>query len=283
MKKNHELVVFPNGTATLRDPAAGEAMHSAIGPLEEAGQVHVLQAGLEQRLLRAASTPLVIHDIGMGLAANALATVEFAARLGSPRHLHLISFENDPSGLSTALGMPGSFPFLVPWRPALEHLLARGIWQSQDGKVRWELRTGDVSKADLSPPAPEIVYFDPYSPKSQPALWGVSLFSRFHRAMSRDPGARPILTTYSAATSTRTALLLAGFFVGRGRATALKRETTLAALLPADLECPLDANWLEKLARSEKPFPPDCEGKDRSELLQTIAARLATASPSPPG
>jgi queuine tRNA-ribosyltransferase len=97
------------------------------------------------------------------------------------------------------------------------------------------------------------VFWDPFSPKVNGALWTVGAFSRL--AARCAPGAT--LFTYSAATATRTALLLAGFGVGRGDASGPKVETTAAALPPALPARPLDARWLERLARSSAPFPVD--------------------------
>jgi queuine tRNA-ribosyltransferase len=88
------------------------------------------------------------------------------------------------------------------------------------------------------------------------ALWTAGAFSRL--AARCAPGAT--LFTYSAATATRTALLLAGFAVGRGDASGPKVETTAAALPPALPARPLDARWRARLARSSAPFPPDAPG-----------------------
>ena len=53
----------------------------------------------------------------------------------------------------------------------------------------------------------------------------------------------------------RVTLLLAGFFVGRGAATGLKEETTVAANTLALLDEPLDHRWLERAQRSESAEP----------------------------
>jgi queuine tRNA-ribosyltransferase len=63
------------------------------------------------------------------------------------------------------------------------------------------------------------------------------------------------LFTYSASTRVRAALLLAGFHVGYGWSTGLKRETTAAATRLGLLEKPLDSRWLERLARSDALTP----------------------------
>jgi queuine tRNA-ribosyltransferase len=65
--------------------------------------------------------------------------------------------------------------------------------------------------------------------------------------------------TYSTATSVRSALLLAGFFVGVGDPSGPKQETTAAAARPELLARPLDRRWLARLDRSSSPFPADAD------------------------
>src|SRR5262249_20203804 len=133
-------------------------------------------------------------------------------------------------------------------------LLQTGLWESHEmgRQIRWELRTGDfLEMEDL--PATEVVFFDFYSPKAAPELWGLRSFKKVRACCA--PNA--VLVTYCASTSARAALLLAGFFVGAGRPTAAKAETTVASPERGALEEPLGHAWLEKLARSEKPFPQD--------------------------
>jgi queuine tRNA-ribosyltransferase len=79
--------------------------------------------------------------------------------------------------------------------------------------------------------------------------------------------------TYSAATPTRSALLLAGFAVGMGNSTGHRAQTTVAALHPSDLREPLGARWLARLSRSTAPFPADVpqEAAARAEALRQIA------------
>jgi queuine tRNA-ribosyltransferase len=109
-----------------------------------------------------------------------------------------------------------------------------------------------------------VVYWDPFSPKVNGGLWTAHAFALL--AARCAPGAR--LFTYSTATATRSALLLAGFAVGHGDASGPKEETTAAALPPALPARPLDARWLARLARSSAPFPPDAPG----DALARIAA-----------
>ena len=70
-------------------------------------------------------------------------------------------------------------------------------------------------------------------------------------------GPRADLYTYSTATATRAALLLAGFYVGVGDPSGPKEQTTAAATDPTLLARPLDGRWLSRLERSSAPFPAD--------------------------
>jgi queuine tRNA-ribosyltransferase len=95
-------------------------------------------------------------------------------------------------------------------------------------------------------------------------LWTTDAFARLARRCA--PGAT--LFTYSTATAVRSALLLAGFVVGRGDASGPKKETTAAAMPPGLPARPLDARWLARLGRSSAPFPPDAPG----DALERISA-----------
>jgi hypothetical protein len=84
-------------------------------------------------------------------------------------------------------------------------------------------------------------------------MWTASLFSDLHRCL--DPDRPCAMPTYSRSTMLRVTLLLAGFFVGAGRATGEKEETTIAANTLALLDEPLSRKWLERAHRSRSAEP----------------------------
>ena len=112
------------------------------------------------------------------------------------------------------------------------------------------LRTSTLAEPRASA---DIVYWDPFSPRSNPELWNVGAFTALRRSC-RD-GAT--VHTYSGATATRTALLLAGFAVGFGDVLSPGRQATVAATRLDDLERPLDRRWFDRLSRSSAPFSRD--------------------------
>ncbi|HEY8206196.1 MAG TPA: MnmC family methyltransferase [Myxococcaceae bacterium] len=249
-----QLVTLRSGARAVRDVRRGEVMHPAGGPWEEARRLYADQLGVRGRAALESPMPLRVLDVGLGAAANAAAVLSAASEGPVPRRaIELCSLELDLSPLRLALRAPEAFPFLVPWRPALEALLARGEWAGES--VRWTLLQGDARETIRAVPAgQELVLFDPFSPRANPELWSPDFLARVReRCLADPPGA--LLATYSAATPTRVSLLLAGFFVGAGAPTAGKRETTLAATRLESLPAPLGARWIQRWRRSPARAP----------------------------
>ncbi len=248
-----ELVTLRNGSRAVRSLSLGEVMHPSVGPWKEANLLYVEQLGLAQALAQPGASPLFIYDVGLGAATNAAAALECAKQLGTERRreLTLVSLERDLAPLRLALGDPDGFPFLAPWAAAAHALMQRGDVSPVDG-VRWLLREGDALEQLSGAPAwADRVFFDPFSPASNPELWTVDAFTRVRQRCAKEV----LLATYSAATPTRVALLLAGFYVGAGVGVGTKQETTIAALEPQRLVRPLDARWLERWKRSSARAP----------------------------
>ncbi len=249
-----EIVATSSGEPSVRDALAGEVMHPVIGAAVEAERLYVAQSRLVERLLEPGPA-LVLFDVGLGAAGNALAAIR-AARAAPPgrRPLVVVSFERELGALALACSDDGARR--LGWSPE-ETAAARALLKGgrhEEAGLTWELRLGEaLDRLDEEPLRADVVYWDPFSPKVNDTLWTAGAFSRLAARCS--PGAT--LFTYSAATATRAALLLAGFAVGRGDASGPKKETTAAALPPALPDRPLDGRWLVRLGRSSAPFPPD--------------------------
>ncbi len=249
-----ELVTLRNGARAVRHLGHGEVMHPSIGPWQEALRLYVEQPRLAERL-RQPGSPLVILDVGLGAATNAVAALTRAREPGAERRrpLEVISLEVDLAPLRLALADPAGFPFLQPFRAAAEALMRDGSWEGEG--LRWRLLLGNAIThlEDELPPA-NLVFFDPFSPASNPEMWTEAVLSRV-RSRCREDGEGALLMTYSAATPTRVTLLLAGFYVGAGVSTGTKGETTIAATRLEALEAPLGARWLERWSRSSSRAP----------------------------
>ncbi|WP_242337337.1 MULTISPECIES: tRNA guanosine(34) transglycosylase Tgt [unclassified Anaeromyxobacter] len=249
-----EIVTTSLGAAAVRDARAGEVMHPVIGPDVESERLYVAQSRLRERL--AAPGPrLVLLDVGLGAASNALAALRAAETLAAPgRGLEIVSFEQDLGALALATSEDGAARLgLDPDSlSAARALLSSGRHESP--RVVWRLVQGDLlATLPREEVRADVVFWDPFSPKANPSLW---TWAAFTAARARC-GDAATLYTYSTATATRAALLLAGFHVGQGDPSGPKEQTTAAATDPALLARPLDARWLARLERSSAPFPDD--------------------------
>ncbi|MEW6055305.1 MAG: MnmC family methyltransferase [Bdellovibrionota bacterium] len=268
--KTHELTWLKSGEATLRHLDSGELMHSNVGPKAESSLLYVEQSKLADRLCEPSKHPLVVYDVGLGAGTNALAALQCSREIRQetwfPRKLRLYSFESDLSGIAIALENHSQFPFFEGFEGAVAALLEKGSWSSSDEATEWVLKEGDFRQSISDLPQPELVYFDFYSPKVTPDLWSVEIFGRVYQKCTQTSS----LFTYSASTRVRVALLLAGFFVGYGRSTGAKRETTVASTSLATLERPLDARWLARFKNSHEPIPYGWPGEKRGEVFEKV-------------
>jgi hypothetical protein len=250
MTTRFEMLACQQGS-TLKDPATEQPMHSAIGPTPEALQIYLGPLKIADRLQQP-GPPLVLWDVGLGIAGNAAAALALSAGL---RPLEIHSFENELRGLETALASIAAFPHLEPIAPHCRELLRKR--ETRVGAHRWVLHAGSFTECMALAPQAEAVFFDFYSPRVCGELWSVPVM-----AALRDHSPRAVLATYSAATPVRLALLLSGWWVGRpGRGapvTAMKNESTIAwadASLIGSEDQPLGRPWLEKFRSSTQARP----------------------------
>jgi len=287
---NYKLVRLANGAHTVFSSDYAEKMHPGLGPQAEAELLYVQQLRIRERM-REGDGEFVVWDVGLGAAANAIAVLRATRDIARP--LRLVSFDNTREPLEFALTKVEALDYFQGYETTVETLLQRRSVTFQNGRseVTWQFHLGDFpsllarssrgdeaqTKTGNSPepphvgcyksPAPHAILFDAFSPAKNPAMWTLPLFTNLFRAL--DP-ARPCnLTTYSRSTMLRVTMLLAGFFVGRGVATGLKEETTVAANTLALIDEPLDRRWLERAQRS-----------DSAEPLREPAYRRAPLSPA---
>lgn len=256
----YRLVKLSNGTHSLRCLAYTETMHPGLGPIAEAEALYVHQLKLDERLPDHAGE-FVVWDVGLGAAANAVAFLR--ASRAVPGETTLVSFDQTKEMLRFALEHREPLGYFNGYEEPLQTLLERQQLQWQDGarQVGWRLHLSDFPELLAGPeaarlPKPHAILYDAFSPVKNPEMWMLPLFTNLFRLL--DPARPCLLATYSRSQMVRVTLLLAGFFVGRGRATGEKEETTVAANDLSLIELPLDRAWLERLRQSggAEPLTP---------------------------
>jgi queuine tRNA-ribosyltransferase len=271
---NYEVVVREE-IGRIRHTSSGEVMHSVNEPAVEARLLYVEQSRLTDRLKTTSAEPLVVWDVGLGAAANAMATIHAVESMEPAerrRKLLLVSFENDLDSLRLALRHNRWFKHLRHAAPA--RLISEYRWEHASGSIEWLLLNGDFAHRKFDAPLPDIVFFDPFSFKTDGALWTLSSFREL-AAICQDRSTE--MFTYTCSTAVRAAMLAAGFHVAKGRATGPKNETTVAlTCVAAAGEHPyemLDKDWLAKWERSDAQAPLGADEGDESWRAAIVGHR----------
>lgn len=247
-----ELVILKSGASSIRSLEHGETMHIGTDPVTEARELHVRQQRLRERALGwKRSDPLVIWDIGLGPAGNALSAIAELANCGTVIELH--SFEIDTRVLEFALSHSAALGYMSGREGEVRRLLSDGEVRPLPN-LRWILHRGDFSQPRIREgvPSPSVIFFDPYSPSRNTEMWTLEVFRSMCEAADLDGCT---LTNYTRSTAVRVTMLLAGWFVGRGVATGGKEETTLAATEKGLLDQPLGLEWLSRVRSSSNSAP----------------------------
>jgi queuine tRNA-ribosyltransferase len=260
-----EVVTTRLGARAIRDRITGELMHPVVGPSIEAERLYVGPSRLADRLA-IEGEPLILLDVGLGAASNAIAAWRRSEARSRGRRLEIVSFDRSVAALELALEPAHRAAFGLDGAAgdAARALLDRGAHET--ARTSWRLVVGDGRAALDAEPAGrgDVVFWDPFSPRANPEMWTLGVFASLRRLCR----AGATIHTYSRATSVRTALALAELAVGEGVVLDNGRATTIAATRIEDLEAPLPPSWIDRLPRSTAPFPPDAP----SDALARMAA-----------
>jgi len=284
---DYELHRSAQGFFSIRQISSGEIMHSVTAPSDEANKLYIEQSALAVRFIKCNDNAdeLVIWDVGLGAATNAMAAIQCFERRyqqnnrNSLRPVRLLSFERDLDPLILAARHADRLPHLRHGAP--EKVLVQGSWQHASGLLHWQLLEGDFRDFIDSAINPDLIFYDPFSFKTDVDLWTSEIFGRIFTRCAAKPAE---LYTYSASTAVRVALLSAGFFVAQGVGTGPKTETTIAfTRAEGATQHPLaprllDQRWLARWRRSDAKFPATIPHDGKSQFAAIIESHRQFSS-----
>ncbi len=210
-----------DGSHTLYNEAAGEYYHSVYGAVQESEHIFI-RAGLEAKQI--SPEVLQVLEIGFGAGLNALLTLKWAEDNHQP--VQYLGIEAFP--LTEATLKQLNYAEILHIEPSLFLKMHQSIMRQQITPY-FSVQVLHEKLQDLLPGKNRfhVVFFDAFSPGSQPEMWTKEGFIKLHDALI--PGGT--LVTYSCKGSVKRALKAAGFSLEKLPGPPGKREFLRATAL----------------------------------------------------
>ena len=246
-----------DSTVTIYSEECREAMHSSAGAYRESVVKHVRASGiLDTRCDR-----ISILDVGFGIGYNILAALAETAKARPGVFISVVSLEKnrDCLPLMENLGFGDERDAIYG---TVKEAFRKGSWRSEQYEITVLFGDARDTIRSIESAAYDAVFHDPFSHLKNPELWSLEFFREERRLMS----GTGVLTTYSAAPQVRSALLDAGFIIGRGPVFGNKRGATMASRSPAIPS--LSRAEIVELRKNPQSLPyRDPELKDSRETI----------------
>lgn len=277
---DYEVHHSQEGFASIKQISSGEIMHSVNKPEEESNRVYIEQSDLKDKLIcKDGKEPaeVVLWDVGLGAAHNAMAAIRCAEEvlknngIENTNKLVIYSFECDLNPLKLACKCNKEFPHLHHSAPF--KLLKDGVWENKEGSIKWILVEGNYLELFEKFEKPNIIFYDPFSPKVDSDCWELPAFQKL---VSHCSGKSFELYTYTTSTMIRSTMLVSGMWVAKGVATGPKESTTIAfsdedtGKKHKSAHNLLAKEWLDRWHRSQAQFPKNLPEKDKPSFTKAI-------------
>ncbi|MGC1217639.1 MAG: MnmC family methyltransferase [Phormidesmis sp.] len=288
-----------DGSGTFYSETFGEWFHSREGACNEAQQTYVVSSNLAERAL---ADELKILDVCYGLGYNTAAALETIWQVNPQCRVEVEALEIDIEVARSAIAQGLTQPYTPKVQQVLQDLAAHQKATRQKAthqkieqadlsayplttySLAANLRLGDA-RQQIQPLVTQgwqadIIFLDPFSPPHCPQLWTVEFLQRVAQCLQPQTG---VLVTYSCAAAVRSALTLAGLFIGSTRAGGRKWPGTIASYR-ADALPPLSTQEQEHLqTKAAVPYRDPSLRAAADEILKARAQSQAVSDLMPTG
>lgn len=221
---NREIITTEDGSHSIMVHDINEAFHSDRGSWQES-QYTFIERGLKQFIQEnEQERNIKVFEMGLGTGLNALQSWMEAEISGVSIEYHgLEAFPLRPEEYS-ALNF-NDFMDTSDFEDGLRNI-HKAPWNevvSLSPQFSIKKIAAKMEDAELDNEF-DVVFFDAFSPKTQPELWSASIFQKLFKAMSYGG----ILVSYSAAGVFKRSLQASGFWMEEMRGARGKREMVRA-------------------------------------------------------
>jgi tRNA U34 5-methylaminomethyl-2-thiouridine-forming methyltransferase MnmC len=204
-----DILPTDDGSHTLRHPLLGDTYHSTRGAVGEAEHVFI-RAGFD----RVEAPHVRIFEMGFGSGLNALLTARRAREAGKTVDYHAVELYPVAPEVVARLNFSDD----------LLHAMHDAPWDEPvriDDDFLLTKYQKSLAEIDFAPGTLfEAIYFDAFSPDTQPELWSVDVFRKLYTHTATGG----VLVTYSAKGEVRRALQAAGYAVEKLEGALGKRH-----------------------------------------------------------
>jgi tRNA U34 5-methylaminomethyl-2-thiouridine-forming methyltransferase MnmC len=210
-----DTFITEDGSSTFFSKEFSEHYHSAFGALGESRHIFI-DAGLE--FISEARKKTNILEMGFGTGLNALLSYDYATT--NCLRLNYFGVEAFPIDIQDAKKL--NYPEILEINPAVF------LKMHSDGNLEYKVskyfhfmkHIGKIEDVLLREKYFDLVFFDAFSPDSQPDLWTKDIFLKINRSLKKGG----ILTTYSCKGLVKRNLISCGFSIKKLPGPPGKRE-----------------------------------------------------------
>lgn len=204
-----EFLITEDGSQTILDEKSGEHLHTKSGAYEEALEKHVKPLKIEDGM--------AILDYCFGIGYNSYVAMSLHKNL----KIEAIEYNAEYIKVIPTLKCPQIQELLEQSKELIEK---NEMTDKNNNHLKLHIATIQNIMPTLKDNSFDRVFFDPFSPKTQPDLWTEELFKEVFRVLK--PGG--MLSTYSCARMARDNMKAAGLQVTDGPIIGRRSPSTIA-------------------------------------------------------
>lgn len=211
-------IITADSSETFLNEELGESYHSHTGAVEEALQKYVIPCKIKEL---AKTGKLKILDVCFGMGYNSAMAVEVALQENPDCEIEVVGLEYDPKIIEKIQDVNPPINYYKNYKKiTLKNL------KFNDNNITLKIILGDARQTvkQLNTNYFDAIFFDPFSPKAMPEMWGEELFRELWKVM-KPTG---ILATYSCARMARENMGKGGLFYDDGPIVGRRGPGTIA-------------------------------------------------------
>jgi len=213
-----EKVITADKSETFLNKEVGESYHSYTGAVEEALKKFVEPTKIKKL---AETGKFKLLDVCFGMGYNSAMAITVALRTNPDCKIEVIGLENDPSIIEKIQEVTPDIDYFVNYKQLTPKNLS---FEKRNISVKILLGDAKEKIKDLDNDSFEVVFFDPFSPKTASEMWTAELFSDIAKVMKK----KAILATYSCARIIRENMVKAGLIYSDGPKVGRRGPGTIA-------------------------------------------------------